>query len=147
MNMYVWQDEIYLGLDGEYYTGTYLANIYKPTNITYKKIKDKWNLWGKEIPIHCTYTQLFEGDDSLILCNEMGKDYDYLECDNGSDYNAEGDYYYDIYQYFIINEDLARSLEKHTNEIIYYHRKYDIYLLGVTHCGTSWDYVGAIFTT
>ena len=28
-----------------------------------------------------------------------------------------------------------------TNEIIYYHNELDIYILGVTHYGTSWSYV------
>lgn len=145
--MYIWQDEIYLGSDGEYYTSEYLDHIHKPIGVTYEKVKDKWALWDKKIPIYCTYRQLFSQDDNMILCNEMGNDYDYLEYDHGSDYNEEDDYYYDIYQYFIIDNCLAQSLEEHTNEIICYHRKYDIYLLGVTHYGTSWDYVGAIFTS
>lgn len=143
--MYIWQDKIYLGSDGEYYTGEYLDHIHKPIGVTYEQVKEKWALWGKKIPIYCTYGQLFSQDDNMILCNEMGKDYDYLECDHGSDYDKENDNYYDIYQYFIIDNCLAQSLEQHTNEIIYYHREYDIYLLGVTHCGTSWDYVGAQF--
>lgn len=46
-----------------------------------------------------------------------------------------------IYQYYIISEYTADKLQKHTNEIILYNAELDMYLLGVGHFGTSWDYV------
>ena len=46
-----------------------------------------------------------------------------------------------IYQYFIITKYTANKLLAHTNEVILYNEGLDIYLLGVTHFGTSWDYV------
>ena len=47
----------------------------------------------------------------------------------------------EIFQYYIISQYTAEKLQKHTNEIILYNEGLDIYLLGVTHFGTSWDYV------
>ena len=47
----------------------------------------------------------------------------------------------EIYQYYIIDDNLAEILKKWTDEIIYYIDYLDIYVWGVTHFGTSWDYV------
>ena len=47
----------------------------------------------------------------------------------------------EIYQYYIISASGARILEQWTNEIVYYIPTIDIYVWGVTHFGTSWDYV------
>ena len=46
----------------------------------------------------------------------------------------------EIYQYYIVSSDGADIL-KDINEIVFYHYELDIYLWGVTHWGTSWDYV------
>ena len=47
----------------------------------------------------------------------------------------------EIFQYFIISGQGAQILEDYTNEIIFYNEALDMYVWGVTHCGTSWDYV------
>ena len=47
----------------------------------------------------------------------------------------------EVFQWFIINEDSARCFAHFTNELVYYSEYLDMYLLGVTHCGTSWGYV------
>ena len=47
----------------------------------------------------------------------------------------------EIFQYYIISSHTAVELQEHTNEVILYNEGLDIYLLGVTHFGTSWDYV------
>jgi len=47
----------------------------------------------------------------------------------------------EIYQYFIISDNGAEILKDYTNEIVYYIPSLDIYIWGVTHWGTSWDYV------
>lgn len=49
--------------------------------------------------------------------------------------------YYEVYQYYIITESGARFLEENTDEIVYYHPDLNMYLWGITHFGTSWDYV------
>ena len=46
----------------------------------------------------------------------------------------------EIYQWYIISDEGARICEEF-NEIVYYNETLDMYLWGVTHCGTSWDYV------
>lgn len=55
--------------------------------------------------------------------------------------NREQDEQPEIYQYYIISDNGYNTLKYHTNEIIYYIPVLDIYVWGVTHCGTSWDYV------
>lgn len=50
------------------------------------------------------------------------------------------EHYKDIYQWYIVDENGARICEEF-NEIVYYNEKLDMYLWGVTHWGTSWDYV------
>jgi hypothetical protein len=52
----------------------------------------------------------------------------------------EQDYQPEIYQYYIVSDNGARILEEF-NEIVFYNEELDMYLWGVTHCGTSWDYV------
>lgn len=49
--------------------------------------------------------------------------------------------YIEIYQYYIITPSGAKFLEEFTDEIVYYHEELDMYLWGITHFGTSWDYV------
>ena len=47
----------------------------------------------------------------------------------------------EIFQYFIISDNGAKILQELTNEIVYYLPVIDCYVWGVTHWGTSWDYV------
>lgn len=47
----------------------------------------------------------------------------------------------EIFQYYIISDAGAELLKDCTNEILYYIDYLDIYIWGVTHCGTSWNYV------
>ena len=47
----------------------------------------------------------------------------------------------EIYQYYIISSSGADILKYDTNEIVYYIEHLDMYIWGVTHWGTSWDYV------
>lgn len=47
----------------------------------------------------------------------------------------------EIYQYYIISDEGARILCEFTNEIVFYNEELDMYVWGVTHWGTGWDYV------
>lgn len=96
-----------------------------------KKDLNSYELENKRL----SYKNLFYNDDSLILCNNIAKDY--LELQSGFN---DDDEYLEVYQYYIITDNLAKRLIE-INEIVYYHEKLDIYVLGVTHFGTSWDYV------
>ena len=46
----------------------------------------------------------------------------------------------EIFQYFIVDDWGGRLLQD-INEIVFYSEKLDMYLWGVTHYGTSWEYV------
>lgn len=46
----------------------------------------------------------------------------------------------EVFQWYIVDDEGARLLHE-INEIVYYNEKLDMYLWGVTHYGTSWDYV------
>ena len=81
--------------------------------------------------------------DSLYDCNDvqyndiqeridqLKERIDELEQDN----NPE------IFQYYIISNSGKDILTYHTDEIVYYLPTLDSYVWGVTHYGTSWDYV------
>ena len=50
-------------------------------------------------------------------------------------------YYYEFYQFYIISSQGASILEDYTNETVWYNETLDMYVWGITHYGTSWDYV------
>ena len=105
-------------------------------NDFYRYINEKdLNEFEKERKV-LSYRNLFYNDDSLILCNNIANDWEYLELVNGFDDCNE-----EIFQHYIIDDSTARRLIDSTDEIIYYHNKLDVYVLGVTHYGTSWNYV------
>ena len=74
-------------------------------------------------------------DDSI---EEIQARIDEIEEDLNSLYYA---YYQDIYQYFIISSNGAEILKEWTDEIVFYNDELDMYVWGVTHWGTGWDYV------
>lgn len=124
-----------------------------------KKLREENNTYKKMIEFCC---------DSMILNNSILHElsmadfyFDYF-CGVDREYtNAKGDYisesefydldeedrgdeiFCDVYQYFIISYEDARRIAEYTNEIVYYNDSLDLYILGVTHCGTGWDYVPA----
>lgn len=84
--------------------------------------------------------------DGMILNNdiiaELSKsDSYYFDVFCGLNYDEEEDTYTEVYQYYIINYQDAERLAEYTNELVYYNEALDLYILGVTHWGTSWDYV------
>lgn len=64
--------------------------------------------------------------------NEINEQIEELESEQGDDR--------EVFQWFIIS-DWGASLLQDINEIVYYNDKLDMYIWGVTHYGTSWDYV------
>ena len=60
---------------------------------------------------------------------------------NGSDYDEDTGEEQEIFQWFIVSDNGAQMIQDYTDEILYYHEDLDVYLWGVTHWGTSWDYV------
>lgn len=87
------------------------------------------------------YRTLSEIIGDCILNNSLIEETRYAgwELVNGDDYG--GDEYEEIYQYYIISEFGYEFLSDYTDEIVYYNSTLDVYLWGITHFGTSWDYV------
>lgn len=80
------------------------------------------------------YFDLENGADTYCYKHETEE-----ECakdDSNCDYESV-----EVYQTYIISGNSADYLERNTDEIIYYCDKLDIYLWGITHFGTGWDYV------
>jgi predicted ribosome quality control (RQC) complex YloA/Tae2 family protein len=53
----------------------------------------------------------------------------------------ENSYNQDIYQWYIIPYYAAEIIKEYTDDPLYYIEFLDVYVWGVTHWGTSWDYV------
>ena len=73
----------------------------------------------------------------LVLCNniiEVDSDL-YCNIENGE---VEDD---EIFQWYIINGEDAETLKHFTSELVFYSEKLDVYVWGITHFGTAWDYV------
>ena len=87
-------------------------------------------------------------DGNLYDNIESGELYRYYDAD-GNEVDADDDWEneepIEIYQYYLIDCDTAELLKEHTNEIIFYCEMLDLYVLGVTHWGTGWDYVETDF--
>ena len=81
-----------------------------------------------------TYKDFADMLGDMVLCNEMASRP--LALVSGC--YDEGD---EVFQWFIVSRpDFAM---RHTDELVFYDEELDLYVLGVTHWGTSWDYVPA----
>lgn len=84
--------------------------------------------------------------DNMILCNNIinVEENLYDNIINGEFYDEESDEYAEIYQYFLFtaSDFEIELIKENTNLLVFYSEKLDLYVLGVTHFGTSWDYVG-----
>lgn len=165
-NNYVYWDKVFKNEEGRYCTEQYLEhNSYVKEQHTWTEVENKDEIDGKTV--RCNYSQLFRDDDVLLLCNNI-REVDYSIFDNieggrlywyeDEDGNeiTEDEFYEledkgayelenEIYQYYLIDDMLAQSLIHHTDNIVMYSDKLDLYVLGVTHCGTSWSYVAEDF--
>lgn len=97
--------------------------------------------YGKEHG-YLDYRTLAKSFDAVMNNDIISKTMDvgYWELVSGCDYDEENDSYNDIFQYFIVSDEGARILGE-CEEIVYYNEELDMYVWGVTHWGTSWDYV------
>lgn len=76
-----------------------------------------------------------ENNPSQIIeneINEINEQIEELEREQNDDK--------EVFQWFIVDDWGARLLQD-IDEIVYYNEKLGMYLWGVTHYGTSWDYV------
>lgn len=76
-----------------------------------------------------------ENSPSQIIENEINGINDQIE-----ELEREQDDDPEVFQWFIVDDWGSRLLQD-INEIVYYNDTLDMYLWGVTHHGTSWDYV------
>ena len=75
-----------------------------------------------------------EINPSQIIENEIDEINEKIEeLENEQDYQ-------EVFQWFIV-DDWGAKLLQDIGEIVYYNEKLDMYLWGVQHYGTSWDYV------
>lgn len=89
---------------------------------------------------YATLAKLFDAilnNDVIAKTQKIGC----WECVNGTECDEETGDYYDIYQYYIISQSGFEILQRFTDEIVFYNEELDMYVWGVTHYGTSWDYV------
>ena len=82
------------------------------------------------------YIALLDKDGNEITRDE----YEELGWENGAEEQMR-----DVYQYYLINESLAHMLINHTDNLVFYSDKLDLYVLGVTHFGTGWSCVAEDF--
>lgn len=76
-----------------------------------------------------------ENSPSQILENEINEINEQIEeLENEQNEDQE------VFQWFIVDDWGARLLQD-IDEVVYYNEKLDMYLWGVTHYGTSWNYV------
>lgn len=97
----------------------------------------------KKVSFRKIFNRLFT---DAILCNNIPNIlYENMEIEIGSDYDEETGEYIGIYQYFIVDfsgwayEKMKECLQDKI--ILYYINNLDIYVLGIPHFGTPWDYV------
>ena len=88
--------------------------------------------------------------DDLILNNYIQNALEnagyYFDIYCGDFYEADDEdqqYPAEVYQQYIITSQAADRFAQYTNEIVMYNEECDIYLLCVTHYGTSWTGVPA----
>ena len=115
------------GLENGYMDYKCLSNIVGNTILNNNIINYEVDNW-----------ELINGSDIKYYYTVTGEYMKYDDIENWDDIKES---YIDIFQYYIIDDWGVEFLEKYTDEIVYYNEVLDIYLWGITHWGTSWDYV------
>ena len=82
---------------------------------------------------YLTFSKAFEG----VICNDIIEKTDYV-IGYWEQVNGDGA---EIYQYFIVDDNGAKLIQDYTDDPLFYNEELDLYVWGITHWGTSWDYV------
>ena len=80
--------------------------------------------------------QIYEGEESGSISQEEIDDIQ----EKIDELENEQDEIPEVYQWYIVSDN-AKSILEDAEQIVYYDDELDIYVWGVTHFGTSWDYV------
>ncbi len=67
--------------------------------------------------------------------NEIVTQIENLEEEQEQSYNQE------IFQYFIVSDQGVEMIKQYTDDPLFYNETLDMYVWGITHFGTSWNYV------
>ena len=94
-----------------------------------EQLTDEWEYMENHEMVGASDEELVELEERI---EEIKEELEELEENNGD---------CEIYQYFIISERGADILKDYTNEYVFYNSDLDMHVWGVTHWGTSWDYV------
>lgn len=78
-----------------------------------------------------------KSEEYAILC-DLKKELEEIEEEKEE---LENSYEKEVFQWFIVSDNGAQLIKEFTNDPLYYNSELDIYFWGVTHYGTSWDYV------
>lgn len=121
-----------LKLAGKYFCGNEISNYGKEHGFldydTFSRAFD-----------HVLNNSIFEFGQGIGYGWELvnGLDFDYEEEYEEEEIIEEPE----VFQWYIVSDSGAQIIQDYTNEILYYHDELNIYLWGVTHWGTGWDYV------
>lgn len=117
------------GVTGEYFYGNKISNYgIENGRVDYGTLAKAFNC----VLNNTIYNAAWDIDEWEQL---SGFSDDLEENENGySEYEPE------IFQFYIVDDNGAEILQE-INENVFYNSALDVYLWGVTHWGTSWDYV------
>lgn len=124
-----------LKLAGKYFCGNEISNYGKEHGFL------DYNTFSRAFD-HVLNNSIFEFGQGIGYGWELvnGLDFDYEE-----EYKEEEEEEIikepEVFQWYIVSDSGAQIIQDYTNEILYYHDELNIYLWGVTHWGTGWDYV------
>lgn len=103
-----------------------------------EKIDD---LIEKQENIDNVLCEMIENDqENTEAYKNLEKKYNEIKTDI-QELKDEENYPPEIFQYYIISESGANILCEFTDEIVFYNEDLDMYVWGVCHFGTTWDYV------
>jgi hypothetical protein len=86
------------------------------------------------------YSMIDNDQENTEEYKKLEKKYNEIKSDIQELKDAEN-YPPDIFQYYIISDEGANILCELTDENVFYNEDLDMYIWGVTHYGTAWDYV------
>ncbi len=87
------------------------------------------------------YATLAKSFDAVLNNDIIKNTANIGEWEQVNGFTDDREYYPDIYQYYIISSAGATILEEFTDEIVFYNDSLDMFVWGVCHYGTAWDYV------